>query len=53
MSCRTLVEDLRFVRSGQHFIVFIDYETDVVIVDFLHARSNLDRHLADLAGRGE
>ena len=57
VSCRTLVEDLvdedlRFVRSGQHFIVFIDYETDVVIVDFLHARSNLDRHLADLAGRG-
>lgn len=58
VSCRALVEDLvnedlRFVRSGQHFIVFIDHETDVVIVDFLHARSNLDRHLAGLAARGE
>jgi len=54
VSCRALVEDsvsedLRFVRSGQHFIVYLDLRTDVVVVDFLHARSHLDRHLMALA----
>ena len=53
-SCRTLIdpdlkEDLRFARSGQHFIVFVEDEASVIIVDFLHSRSNLPAKLASLA----
>lgn len=52
--CRQLVdpdlpEDLRFTRCGQHFLVFIDAEEMVVIVDILHVRSDLPGHLAKLA----
>ncbi len=52
-SCRHLVdpdlpEDLRFVRCGRHFIVFVEYPAQVIIVDFLHNRSNLPRRLAAL-----
>ncbi|WP_417490817.1 type II toxin-antitoxin system RelE/ParE family toxin [Maricaulis sp.] len=52
--CRELVapdlpEDLRFTRCGQHFLVFIDAEDMVVIVDVLHVRSDLPGHLAKLA----
>lgn len=58
MSCQALVEglvseDLRFLRSGQHFIVFIEGETEYVVVDFLHARSNLDRHVSALLARDD
>ena len=31
-----LREDLRFVRAGQHFVIFIDRGTRIMIVDFLH-----------------
>lgn len=52
--CRQLIdpalpEDLRFVRSGQHFIVFVEGPDSVIIVDLLHARSDLPRRLAALA----
>jgi len=59
--CRRLIapdlpEDLRFARSGQHFIVFIEDTTQVIIVDFLHSRSDLPGKLAALSdpksGRG-
>ena len=59
--CRRLIapdltEDLRFARSGQHFIVFLEYPAQVFIVDFLHSRSDLPGKLAALAdhksGRG-
>ena len=43
-----LPEDLRFTRSGQHFIVFIEDATQVIIVDFLHSRSDLPGKLAAL-----
>jgi toxin ParE1/3/4 len=51
--CRRLIapdlaEDLRFSRSGQHFIVFIEDAAQVIIVDFLHSRSDLRRKLAAL-----
>ena len=42
-------EDLRFARAGQHFIVFVEDDTQVVITDFLHARSDLPRRLAALS----
>lgn len=55
--CRQLIdpglpEDLRFTRCGQHFIVFVEDPRQVVIVDFLHSRSDLPRRLAALADPG-
>ena len=50
-SCAVLVDDaddLRFVRAGEHFLVFLDWPDEVVIVDILHSRSDLPRHLAAL-----
>ena len=54
--CRRLIdpelaEDLRFARAGQHFVVFIETAEQVVIVDFLHSRSDLPRRLASLTDR--
>ncbi|MBO6764419.1 type II toxin-antitoxin system RelE/ParE family toxin [Maricaulis sp.] len=45
-SCRQLVgaemtEDLRYARAGEHFVVFLEAPAEIVIVDFLHARSDL------------
>ena len=53
-SCRHLIdpdlpEDLRFTRSGQHFIVFVEGAGSVIIVDFLHSRSDLPGKLTALA----
>lgn len=53
--CRRLIdpdlpEDLRFMRCGQHFIVFIEDAEQLIIVDILHARSDLPGKLAALAG---
>jgi len=53
--CRRLIdpdlpEDLRFARCGQHFIVFIETDAQVIIIDFLHTRTDLPRHLS---GRSE
>jgi plasmid stabilization system protein ParE len=52
--CRQLIdpdlaEDLRFARSGQHFIVFIADAAQVIIVDFLHSRADLPGKLASLS----
>ena len=52
-SCRAIIdpdlkEDLRFTRSGQHFIVFVEDHASVIIVDFLHSRCNLPAKLANL-----
>ena len=54
--CRQLIdpalpEDLRFTRSGRHFIVFVEGPDSVIVVDFLHSRSDLPRRLAALADR--
>ena len=50
-SCSILVDDadyLRFVRAGEHFLVFLDQPDEVIVVDILHSRSDLPRHLAGL-----
>jgi toxin ParE1/3/4 len=52
--CRQLIapdlsEDLRFARAGHHFIVFVEHPEQVIIVDFLHTRSDLPRRLAALS----
>jgi plasmid stabilization system protein ParE len=41
-------KDLRFVRAGEHFIVFLDRSDELIIVDILHPRSDLPRHVAAL-----
>ena len=51
--CRRLIdlnlpEDLRFARAGQHFVIFVEDAEQVIIVDFLHGRSDLPRRLAAL-----
>jgi plasmid stabilization system protein ParE len=41
-------ETLRFARAGQHFILFVEEDERVIIIDFLHARSDLPKRLAML-----
>lgn len=51
-SCTILVsntQELRFVRAGEHFLVFLEQVDEVVIVDVLHSRSDLPRHIAALS----
>lgn len=51
-SCSILVDDvadLRYLRAGEHFLVFLDRPEEVIIVDILHSRSNLPRHIAALS----
>jgi toxin ParE1/3/4 len=51
-SCAVVVDnaaDLRFARAGEHFLVFLDQPDEVIIVDILHSRSDLLRHVAALA----
>ncbi|QRI64523.1 type II toxin-antitoxin system RelE/ParE family toxin [Shinella sp. PSBB067] len=48
--CRRIIdtelpEDLRFARCGQHFVIFVEDAQQVIIIDFLHARSDLPRRL--------
>lgn len=50
-SCSILVDDaadLRYLRAGEHFLVFLDRPGEVIIVDILHSRSDLPRHIAAL-----
>lgn len=51
-SCAVLIDDaadLRFDRAGEHLLVFLDQPDEVIIVDILHSRSDLPRHVAALA----
>ncbi|WP_281968952.1 type II toxin-antitoxin system RelE/ParE family toxin [Roseovarius nanhaiticus] len=50
-SCAALVneaDDLRFIRAGEHFVVFWDQPEEIVIVDILHSRCDLSCHVAAL-----
>lgn len=52
--CRRLIdpalpEDLRVARAGQHFVIFVEDPQQVIIIDFLHSRSDLPRRLNALA----
>jgi toxin ParE1/3/4 len=51
--CRRLIdpdlpENLRFARAGQHFIVFVEDDAQVTIIDFLHNRTDLPGRLAEV-----
>ena len=55
--CRRLIdpalpENLRYARSGQHYVVFIDAPDRMVVVDVLHVRMDLPARLAAL-GEGD
>lgn len=56
-SCSILVDDaadLLFTRAEEHFLVYLDRPDVVIIVDILHSRSDLPRHVAALTAlRGE
>jgi plasmid stabilization system protein ParE len=52
--CRKIIapdlsEDLRFARVGQHFIIFVEDAEQVIIIDFLHSRSDLPRRLGNMS----
>lgn len=50
-SCSVLVNDaadLKFTRAGEHFLVFLENPNEVVVVDILHSRSDLPRHVSAL-----
>lgn len=54
--CRRIIdpdlpENLCFARAGQHFVVFVEDAEQVIIIDFLHSRSDVPRHLANLSPR--
>jgi plasmid stabilization system protein ParE len=40
---------LRFARAGEHFVVFLDDPEEIVIIDFLHARTDLPARIASAA----
>ncbi len=40
---------LRHARAGSHFIIYLDRADMLIVVEFLHQRSDLPRHLARLA----
>ena len=49
-SCRAyfaddLRADLRFIQAGNHYVVFIDKITHVIIVDFLHQSADIGNRL--------
>ncbi len=51
-SCSKIIEstnELRFTRAGEHFVVYLDRTDEVVIVDILHARCDLPRHITALS----
>tara|TARA_R110002073_G_scaffold11117_24_gene51471 strand:+ start:2899 stop:3243 length:345 start_codon:yes stop_codon:yes gene_type:complete len=51
--CRRIIdphlpEDLRFARVGQHFVIFVEDAEQLIIIEFLHTRSDLPNRLATL-----
>jgi hypothetical protein len=40
--------DLRYARAEEHFVVFLEAADQVIVVDFLHSRSDLPRRIAAL-----
>ena len=39
---------LSYVRAGEHFLVYVDSEEAVVVVEVLHSRSDLPGRIARL-----
>lgn len=52
-SCRKafaadLRSDLRYARSGRHFIIFVETQEEVLIVDFIHQSADIGGRLEGL-----
>ena len=52
-SCRALFSgllraDLRFARTGRHFVIFIDLESEIRVIDVVHQSANVLRRLEKL-----
>jgi plasmid stabilization system protein ParE len=43
-------EGLRFVRAGRHYVVYVEIADEVVVLDLVHGRADLPRHLKALRG---
>ena len=41
-------EGLRFVRAGRHFVVYVEIDDEVVVVDVVHGRADLPSRLRAL-----
>jgi len=39
---------LRFTRAGEHFVVFVEHDAEIIIVDVLHSQTDLPARLAAL-----
>ena len=55
--CRILVaadlpENLRFTRAGRHFIIYVQTDGEIVVLDFLHQAMDLPGKIAALSARG-
>lgn len=55
-NCRMILgadvpEDLHFAQAGQHFVVFVETADEIVVIAFLHQRSDLPKWVAKLAMR--
>lgn len=42
------VAGLRFIRAGQHFVVYVEIGDELVVVDVIHGRADLPRRLKAL-----
>ncbi|MEP2658650.1 MAG: type II toxin-antitoxin system RelE/ParE family toxin [Sedimentitalea sp.] len=50
-SCSILVDEaqeLQFARAGEHFLVFLDQPNEPIVVEILHSRSDIPRHVGAL-----
>jgi plasmid stabilization system protein ParE len=56
-SCRDVFapearEDLRFARSGEHYVIFVETAREALIVDFIHSRMDLPGCVEGLGAAG-
>ncbi|MEM1378054.1 MAG: type II toxin-antitoxin system RelE/ParE family toxin, partial [Pseudomonadota bacterium] len=44
---------LKYAKAGMHYVVFVESDREITIIDFIHGRSDLPGHLARLAERNQ
>ncbi len=52
VSERTNAGDLRYVRAGRHFVIFVERRDELIVLDFVHGSRDLDAILSSLS-RGD
>jgi plasmid stabilization system protein ParE len=53
-SCATLIDDesvsaLSYIREGGHYIIFVETEAEIAVLEFVHQRRNLPQLLELIA----